>query len=94
MHCCADAEHQFPGFNKIKNFYALNRVESKHGYLPLLEHFSGPNTPVHCLAWIPDEKIEQLITQAPMGTRFIFVNIGADNDTAIKWLAKVKALSA
>ncbi len=93
MHCCADAEHQFPGFNKIRNFYAFNRVESKRGYLPILEHFAGPDAPVHCLAWISDEDMEQLITQAPRGTRFIFVNTTADNkDDAVKWLAKAKSI--
>ena len=55
MHCCADAEHQFPGFNKIRNFYAFNRVQSKHGYRPILEHFGGPGAPVHCLAWGADD---------------------------------------
>lgn len=93
MHCCADAEHQFPEFNKIKNFYAFNRVESRHGYLPILEHFSGPDSPVHCLAWITDKEMEQLIVQASTGTRFIFVNMSEDNDNSAKWLAEARALS-
>ena len=93
MHCCADAEHQFPGFNKIRNFYGFNRVRSKHGYLPLLEHFVGPAAPVHCLAWITDDEIEQLVTQAPAGTRFIFQQMGPDDEFAARWLAQGRALS-
>jgi hypothetical protein len=93
MHCCADAEYQFPGFKKIKNFYGFNRVASKRGYLPLLEYFGGPNAPVHCLAWLSDEVIEELVTKAPAGTRFIFQQMGGDDETAAKWLAKGRALS-
>jgi hypothetical protein len=94
MHCCADAEHQFQGFKKIKNFYGFNRVASKRGYLPLLEHFGGPNAPVHCLGWLSDDTIEALVTKAPVGTRFIFQQKGGDDETAAKWLAKGRALSA
>jgi len=93
MHCCADAEHQFPGFRKIRNLYGFNRVASKQGYLPLLEHFAGPNGPVHCLAWLSDETIEQLITQAPAGTRFIFLQMGPDDETGAAWLARGRELS-
>ena len=93
MHCCADAEHQFPGFNKINNLYGFNRVSSKRGYLPLLEHFAGPAGPVHCLAWVPEDIMEQLITQAPAGTRFIFTNMNADDEAAAEWLAKGRSLS-
>ncbi len=92
MHCCADAEHQFPGFKKIRGFYGFNRVQSKRGYLPILEHFSGPTAPVHCLAWISDEALEQLVTRAPAGTRFVFVHSGPDDETADAWLARGRTL--
>jgi len=88
MHCCADAEHQFPGFRKIRNFYGFNRVQSKHGYLPLLDHFAGPAAPVHCLAWVGDEIIEELVTKAPAGSRFVFVMMGGDDEEAGRWLEK------
>ncbi len=93
MHCCADAEHQFPGFNKIRNFYAFNRVQARQGYLPILDHFAGPGSPVHCLAWVSDEVIEQLVTRAPAGTRFIFVKMGGEVDEAVRWLEKGRSLS-
>ncbi len=92
IHCCADAEYQFPGFNKIPNFYAFNRVQAKKGYLPILDHFAGPGSPVHCLAWVSDEVIEQLVTRAPAGTRFIFVRMGGEVDEAVRWLEKGRAL--
>ena len=93
MHCCADAEHQFPGFANIRNFYGFNRVQAKHGYLPILEHFAGPAAPVHCLAWIPDNVTEQLITLAPAGTRFIFIRMGGEADEAARWLAHCRMLA-
>ncbi len=92
MHCCADAEHQFSGFRKIRNFYGFNRVEARRGYLPLLEHFVGPGSPVHCLAWVADDVIEQLVTRAPAGTRFIFVKMGGDDDEATLWLERKRML--
>lgn len=88
LHCCADAEHQFPEFKKIKNLYGFNRIASKHGYLPLLEHLAGQKGPVHCMAWLSDEVVEQLIAQAPAGTRFIFVHMGADDGTVPLWLTR------
>jgi hypothetical protein len=92
MHCCADAEHQFFGFKKIKNLYGFNRVKSRYGYLPLLEHFAGPKGPVHCLAWLTDKELEQLVTQAPAGTRFIFKQFGPDDESGARWLARGWAL--
>jgi len=94
MHCCADAEHQFPGFNAIRNFYGFNRVQSKRGYLPILDHFSGPGGPVHCLAWLDDDAIGQLFARAPAGTRFVFVQMGGDDDAAAQWLARWRALAS
>lgn len=93
MHCCADAEHQFPGFNKLRNFYAFNRVQARQGYLTILDHFAGPDAPVHCLAWVSDEVIEQLITRAPAGTRFIFVRMGGEEDEAIRWIERNRRLT-
>lgn len=92
MHSCADAEHQFPEFNKIPGFYRFNRVASKHGYMPLLDHFSGPESPVHVLAWLSEEMIEELIVNAPHGTRFIFVNLGADRVTGAQWLENISKI--
>ncbi len=92
MHCCADAEHQFPNFNKIPNFYGFNRVSDKHGYMPLLEHFAGKGSPVHVLAWIPEDTTAQLIRNAPPGTRFIFNFMGADHETAARWLDKMRQI--
>jgi hypothetical protein len=94
MHCCADAEHQFPGFNKIRNLYAFNRVKSKRGYLPLLDHFAGPGAPVHCLAWVADDEMEQLVARAAAGTRFIFQHMGTDDEAAVvRWLDRCRALN-
>ena len=93
MHCCADAEHQFELFKRIPGFYAMNRVSAKRGYLPILDDLAGPDGPVHVLAWIDEETIEQLIRQAPAGTRFVFTQMGADAESAKPWLERMRALS-
>jgi len=93
MHCCADAEHQFPSFCKIPNFYAFNRVAAKHGYDPILEHLGGPQGPVHVLAWIDDTTIERLIKTAPTGTRFVFNRSFEKLDEAKAWLEKMRKIS-
>jgi hypothetical protein len=94
MHCCADAEHQFPSFRKIPNFCAFNRVAAKRGYLPLLDHFAGPGSPVHVLAWVADDQIAGLLRAAPVGTRFIFVRMGTESPSEGRaWLDKMHALS-
>jgi len=96
MHCCANADHQFPLFRKIPNFYAFNRVpakQGKRGFEPMLEHLGGADGPVHVLSWITDEATEELIRHAPEGTRFIFAKMGADADSATAWLEKMHALS-
>lgn len=93
MHCCADAEHQFEGFARIPGFYAFNRVKSKRGYAPLLNHFTGSTSPVHVLAWISEEEIKYLINNAPEGTRFIFNLCGTTVEEAKPWLDRMRTLS-
>lgn len=94
MHCCANAEHQFESFKKIPNFYAFNRVAAQKGYEPIIQHFGGPDAPVHVLAWISEDDIERLVTNAPEGTRFIFELLDATIDDAKAWLEKMRKLSS
>lgn len=96
MHCCADADHQFPLFARIPNFYAFNRVlpsQGKSGFDPMLEHLAGADGPVHVLSWISDDIIGKLIREAPKGTRFIFAKLGVDADAATAWLEHMHTLS-
>ena len=94
MHCCAAAEHQFESFKKIPNFYGFNRVAAAgRGYGTLLEHFNGPENPVHVLAWVPEDDIRMLIENAAGGTRFIFVLMGAEEEDAKVWLENMRRLS-
>ncbi len=92
MHCCAAAEHQFPSFHKIPNLYAFNRVPAKQGIDPILEHFAGPDAPVHVLGWMADATIERLLRTAPAGTRFIFVRNCPDPDDAARWLDRMREI--
>ena len=94
MHCCADADHQFPLFRRIPGFYAFNRVLAKlgrRGFDPMLEHLGGAEGPVHVLAWIGDEHIPRLIERAPGGTRFVFVKKGVGATEALAWLEQMRA---
>ena len=93
MHCCASAEHQFESFKKIPNFYGFNRVCAQRGYAPLLDHFTGETAPVHVLAWVSEQEIEQLVRKAPAGTRFIFNSCGTSVEEARPWLARMRDLS-
>jgi hypothetical protein len=93
MHCCAAAEHQFESFKKIPNFYAFNRVAAKDGYAPLLKHFAGKGSPLHVLAWLPEEDIAYLVRNAPAGTRFIFNLNNTTLEDAKPWLARMRELS-
>jgi len=92
MHCCADAEHQFPAFSTIPGFYAFNRVAARRGYLPILDDLAGPEGPVHVLAWLDEDTIADLIRNAPLETRFVFTLMDADEDTADAWLERMRAL--
>jgi hypothetical protein len=90
MHCCADAEHQFEVFAEIPNFYAFNRVAGKLGWDSLLEHFNGPDSPVHVLGWVDPAQIARFLEQAHPATRFIFVHGGVDLEDARRWLGEVR----
>jgi len=93
MHCCADAEHQFPLFRRIPNLYGFNRVEARQGYDPILEHFGGPDGPVHVLGFMGEEVMKRLVGEAPEGTRFIFVYDTGDVDAARRWYESMRAIS-
>jgi hypothetical protein len=93
MHCCATAEHQFESFKKVPGFYAFNRCPADRGFDPILEHFGGPDAPVHVLAWIAESDIARLIRNAPEGTRFIFANMGCSVEACKQWLARMRELS-
>lgn len=92
MHCCADAEHQFESFKKIPNFYAFNRVPGRRGWDPLLEHFDGPDSPVHALGWVDAAQVKRFVAQAHPATRFVFVHGAPDLDNAKQWLEQVRGL--
>jgi len=92
MHCCADAEHQFPTLARIPGLYGFNRVAARRGYGPILDHLAGPGSPVHVLAWIDEAQIADLLARTPRGTRFIFVRFDTSPDQGRAWLERVRAL--
>lgn len=90
MHCCADAEHQFPLFRRIPNLYAMNRVQARRGWLPVVEALGGPDGPVHVLQWIEDADIRRLRNEAPPGTRLIFCREVKSIDEGAAWLDAIR----
>jgi len=90
MHCCADAEHQFPLFRRIPGLYAFNRVPARRGWDPILEHFSGPEAPVHVLGWCAEHDAERLMWEAGEATRFIFVLDADDAEAGKRWCERMR----
>jgi hypothetical protein len=70
MHCCAAADHQYPGFARIPNLRGLNRVFQEPGPRPAIEAFSGKT--VLIVAWTEEEKVAELLDMALPDTRFLF----------------------
>ncbi|MBM3499115.1 MAG: hypothetical protein FJX74_10645 [Armatimonadetes bacterium] len=93
MHCCADAEHQFPLFRRIPNLYGFNRVAGKQGWDTLLEHFDGPGAPVHVLGFMGEDQMMRLIDRATEGTRFVFVHDTGDAEEGRRWYARMRQVS-
>lgn len=72
MHCCANAEHQFPGFLKIPNLRALNRAGGQ--FEPMLRSDIGRTLAermVFMVAWAPEKEVNSLLDLAPPGARFL-----------------------
>ncbi len=70
IHCCAQADHQYPGFKKIPNLRGLNRVFQKPGPRPAIEAFAG--TTVLIQGWENEESINRMLDMALPETRFLF----------------------
>jgi hypothetical protein len=92
MHCCADAEHQFPGFARIKGFYAFNRIPARQGIAAVFPLFGGPDGPVLAIAGQEVEAIEELLRQAPSGTRFIFDMTGGSLEASQRAIDRLRAI--
>jgi hypothetical protein len=79
LHCCATADHQYAGFQRIPGLRALNRVYQQPGPGPAIRAFSGRSVLIP--AWCgPDEVARQLALASP-ATRFLF-SLGAQPDAA------------
>ncbi|MCK6491199.1 MAG: hypothetical protein L6R48_23355 [Planctomycetes bacterium] len=79
MHCCATADHQYAGFQRIPGLRALNRVCQQPGPGPAIRAFSGRTVLIP--AWCgPDEVARQPALATP-ATRFLF-SLGALPDAA------------
>lgn len=93
MHCCADADHQFPSFRKIPGFYAFNRAPTKLGqaYDAMLETLGGPDGPVFIPGGVVEDTVAQLLDKAPPGSRFIFHCPHQDPEQAKPWFDHMRS---
>jgi len=78
VHCCANAEHQFPGFLRLPNLRGLNRAGGQ--FLPMFTRRAdgrsfgelfAPKT-VFIVAWHSEPDVHALLDAAPAGARFLF----------------------
>lgn len=70
LHCCADADHQYPNFKKLPNLRALNRVFQASGPEPALRAFDDRT--VHMVAWKTVEEMCEYLDYDVPGVRFAF----------------------
>ena len=69
LHCCADADHQYPGFARIPNLRGLNRKFIR-GPRRCIEMFSA--TALFSMGWTPEAELLDLLDIALPATRFLF----------------------
>ena len=77
MHCCASAEHQFPGFLRIPDLRGLNRAGGQ--FEPMFRRRPGAAAPgeafagetVFMVAWTAEQEVNMLLDIAPSGSRFL-----------------------
>ncbi|MCY3018549.1 MAG: hypothetical protein NTW87_05900 [Planctomycetota bacterium] len=74
MHCCANADHQYSGFQKIPNLRGLNRVFQQPGPRPAIEAFAGKT--VLMQAWMTEEALNEMLDMAKPNSRFL-INLDA-----------------
>ncbi|MGD0093342.1 MAG: uroporphyrinogen decarboxylase family protein [Planctomycetota bacterium] len=70
MHCCANAGHQYGGFQEIPNLRGLNRVFQAPGPGPAIQAFAGKT--VLMQAWSPEEFLNNMLDLAQPDSRFLF----------------------
>lgn len=70
VHCCATADHQYAGFNRIPHLRSMNRVFQAPGPRPAIEAFAGRT--VLAMAWLTEQDAYNLLDLALPDTRFLF----------------------
>ncbi|MFW5844590.1 MAG: uroporphyrinogen decarboxylase family protein, partial [Planctomycetota bacterium] len=89
MHCCADADHQYPGFERIPDLRGLNRRFFR-GPEACIERFS--DRAVFSMGWTPDEQLHAMLDAALPNSRFVFNLSGhTDPDQARRRLEGLRA---
>lgn len=70
IHCCATADHQYPGFNRIPNLRGLNRVFQEPGPAPAITAFE--NRTVLINAWFDEQAMHSILDMGLPKSRFLF----------------------
>lgn len=91
IHCCAAADHQYPGFAELPNLRAINRVfQYPPGPQPAIERFSGGS--VFMQAWLDEQQVRRFIEMAQPRTRYLFNPSANDLDHARRMFDRLRPL--
>ncbi|MEI6520207.1 MAG: uroporphyrinogen decarboxylase family protein [bacterium] len=89
LHCCANADHQYEGLQKLPNFRGLNRELGASDRRLTVNTFAGKT--VLNVAWQPIEAVEALMDMAKPNSRFLFNMDSTDIDDAKRTYERVKS---
>ncbi len=80
LHCCAHADHQYEGLQKLPNFRGFNRELGASDRRLTVNTFAGKT--VLNVAWNTIEQVEELLRMAQPDSRFLFNMDSTDIDDA------------
>lgn len=91
IHCCAAADHQYPGFAQVPNLRAINRVfQYPPGPEPAIARFSGQS--VFMQAWLDEKQVRRFLELAQPHTRYLFNPIAKNLDDARRMHDRLRPL--
>lgn len=88
LHCCANADHQYEGLQKLPNFRGFNRELGASDRRLTVNTFAGKT--VLNVAWQTIEAIEGLLDMAKPDSRFMFNIDSADIDDAKRMYERIR----
>jgi hypothetical protein len=89
LHCCANADHQYEGLQKLPNFRGLNRELGASDKRLTVNTFAGKT--VLNVAWQSVEAVENLLDMAKPDSRFLLNMDSTDIDDAKRTYERLKS---